>query len=146
MESEILSAGGLSEDSWHICLSRTKEYTFSLEQGKLFPHKVAAWHSCVACYLLGRKCSSPRPFYMAERRVEKTAHETAFPSKLSPGIHWKTWTITVITLIMLFLSSSSGFLQLYFRVIFYNCPALLGHLLPGHKPPYCLLRNISSVF
>lgn len=61
--SYIHPAGGLAR--WHIMHmpeAKTKEHSFRLKQGSIFPHKVIHWEQAVwVLYLLVRKCPQPRP-------------------------------------------------------------------------------------
>ena len=70
---KIQKAGGLPEGHWHMCLRRTKEYTLSLKQGKMFPQGHQPRTGCLFSLLLGSEV-----FLHALK--DDGMHQTAIPN------------------------------------------------------------------
>lgn len=62
---------------------RTMEHSWTLKQGKIFPHEAISLEQAVwALYLLVRKCSRSKAHsYVAGWGTEDSAYEIAFPNK-----------------------------------------------------------------
>lgn len=87
VESEILNAGGMNEDHWHIPLSRTKEHTVSLKQEKTFPHKAICTIVHVGSLSLDKKVFHVQGQFLCGRAGVEWLH-----MRLYFAIHFK-WVL-----------------------------------------------------
>lgn len=72
----------LAQRFWPPILSRTKKYTLSITQGRIFPHKaISSAQALRALYLFLRKYSRPKAHsYMAKWKLKDHMHGLTFPN------------------------------------------------------------------